>query len=380
MTTTPLRASLLCLLLAGAGGCASGKKSQPVQQSSAQTQRATVSALKSVAQSEGNFSNPVERSALRERALTLLADATRGADPQLRANAIEGMQAAPTRLEPFVRLGLTDPNLGVRYTAAVTAGKAKLISLAPEIRPLLSDPSQVVRAAAVFALTTLGEQPDPSVLANLLAGNDLRARAQAAYLLGELRNPSAVAMLRESARRVPTKAPLVEVQFLRLQIAEALVKLGDQSSIEILRAALYPARPEDLESTALAVQIIGQVQDRRSVDQLIYLTAQDGADRMPAEVRLAAAASLAQLGQPQGSFIADEQLSNPMPALRAQCAYVLGETAQAGALAKLDALQKDNAGLVRVAAAAATLKAIEKPSAWSPLRPAQASATDASAR
>lgn len=373
MPNAPLRPTLAFAFALAATGCASKPQGQTSGFSRPDGQRAAQNTRRSGAP-EADFTTPVARSALRERALAILSDAARGPDAQMRANALEGLLAAPTRLEPLARLALEDENLAVRYVAAVSIGKAGLTSLAPAIEPLLTDRSMVVRAAAVFALKKLGESPDPSVLAGLLAGSDLRARAQAAYLLGELRNATAIPMLREAARRVPPKAPLVEVQLLRLQIAEALSKLGDQTAIETLRAALYPSRPEDLESTALAVQIIGQVQDRRAVDQLIYLTALEGPERMPAEVRLAAAAALAQLGQPQGAFIAEEHLASPMPALRAQAAFVLGETAQAGSLGRLDELMKDQAEMVRVAAAAAALRAMERETSWPAHGPGQAMA------
>lgn len=63
------------------------------------------------------------------------------------------------------------------------------------------------------------------------------------------------------------------MRLLQLQLAEAMVKLGEDDQIATIRAALYPSRPEDLEATALAVQIIGQVKDRGSIDELIYLSA-----------------------------------------------------------------------------------------------------------
>jgi hypothetical protein len=42
---------------------------------------------------------------------------------------------------------------------------------------------------------------------------------------------------------------------MELQISEARVKLGDEEALIDIRAALFPARSEDLEATALAAQI-----------------------------------------------------------------------------------------------------------------------------
>ena len=114
---------------------------------------------------------------------------------------------------------------------------------------------------------------DQTPLGAMMRHPDPRVRAQAAYVLGEIGNRSAAALLREAAKNPPTTAPLSQVRILQLQIAEALVKLGELDAIETVRASLFPSRPDDLETAALAVQIIGQVKDRRSIDQLIYLTA-----------------------------------------------------------------------------------------------------------
>jgi len=302
----------------------------------------------------------IERSELREDMLALLTEASLSDAPLLRANAIEALQAAPTRVEAVARRGLTDPNLGVRFAAAMTIGELRLRESAPFVEALLRDDSPSVRAAVMYALRRAGRDVDLTPLAGMLEHRDPRVRAQAAFVLGELGNPSAIPLLRDAAEvNLPTAA-ISEVRILRLQIAEALVKLGFEEAIETVRASLFPSRPEDLEVAALAVQIIGEVGDRRSLDQLIYLTALEGSDRMPAEIRLAAAASLAKLGERAGSFIADEYWDEALPALRAQAAFVYGVTGQPENLERLREMSQDESGLVRVAAAAAALRILER--------------------
>ncbi len=333
--------AIFLTLAAGAAGCTSSEKQ--VELSPPET-----------------FQDPLNRSALREQALVVLTTAGTNEDPLLRANAIEALHAAPGRVTDLVAAGLVDPNPGVRSVAAMTVGELRLTEKVPQVRPLLYDASPMVRASAIYALMRTATGVDPTPLAQMLMSEDVRVRAQAAFVLGELGDPSAVPMLKESDKDTPKKAPLAQVRILRLQIAEALIKLGETEAVEAVRAALYPSRPEDLEATALAAQIIGQVGDKRAGDQLMLLTAYKDEFRMPAEVRLACAGSLAQLGFPQGAFIADEFWTSEIPALRAQSAYVYGETAQPENLTKLEALMKDDAGIVRVSAAAAVLKASDR--------------------
>jgi len=304
-----------------------------------------------------SYNSPLARSAVRERALKALMEAATSDVALLRANAIEALAFAPARIESVARMGLHDPNVGVRFAAAMTVGELQLRSLRDLIRPLLRDEDPAVRAAAIYALDRCGERVDPTPIATLLQSDDPRERANAVYILGEMDNSSAIPMLKSVAADPMPMASLAEVRLLRLQVAEALVKLGDSTAVETLRAALFPARPEDLEAAALAVQIIGEVRDRRSLDQLIYLTELDNEERLPAEVRLGAAASAAKLGERGGAFIADEYWRDANPAIRAQAAYVYGLIGGSVSLAMLDAmLGGDPNDLVSVSAAAGVLR------------------------
>ena len=117
---------------------------------------------------------------------------------------------------------------------------------------------------------------------------------------------------------------------------------------------MYPSRPEELEATALAVQIIGQIEDESSIDQLIYLASASEGDEMPAEVRLGVASSLAIMGHREGAFVADEYMDNQIDAIRAQSASVYGKTRDRGNLGKLEMMMlNDPSPLTQVAAAGA---------------------------
>jgi HEAT repeat protein len=334
--------AIAVLVPALAGGCAGGKQARTAERSAH-----TVSV------------DPVRVSALRERALGLLVETSGGASPQLRANSLEAMSSTPVRLEPLLSAALRDENAGVRSTAAVLVGRLKLANLAPAVGPLMTDSSPFVRASAIFAMVKNGYEVDPTPLGMfLLQDPSARVRAHTAFLLGELGDPSALPMLKEAVRTGVPRAPSAEVRLMNVQIAEAMVKLGDEGQLESIRAALYPSRPEELEATALAVTVIGHLRDRGSIDELVYLTAAWDEQRnyMPAEVRLAAAGSLAKLGLRRGSFLADEYAGHAIPALRAQAAHVYGEIGDPANLGQLEKMMEDSDGLVRVSAAAAVVR------------------------
>jgi HEAT repeat protein len=344
---------------AGRAGAATAGGGEPARGVSAPRQQAAAPrAVQPVLPTPAPRASTLSESELRERALGMLVDAATGQVPEQRANAMEALIPVPSRLEPAARVGLGDENLGVRTVACLAAARAGLTRVAQASRALLNDPSPMARSAAILALTRAGENISPAPLAGMLRDASPSVRAQAAYILGEIGNASALPMLRAASRDPMPRADQSVVKLMYLQMAEAMIKLGDENAIHEVRAALYPARPEDLEATALAAQILGQVRDRGSLSQLyLLITAQDPqSGRMPAEVRLAAAASLARMGQAQAASVGDEYANDQSPPLRAQAAMVLGETGRREYLGKLEAMLADPEPLVRIAVAGSILK------------------------
>lgn len=343
-----MRRAWLVILIAGVlGGCGSGEK----QSTSRPPARPNA-----VPPATGPTLTEVERSALREQALDALVRGASDAVPQVRANALEALASTPTRLVPLLPSALADPNPGVRAVAAALVGRLRRCELAPLVEPLTLDDSEYARASALFALGRCDASRDMGPLATILTGStSTRARAHAAYLLGELGNTSAMPMLRQAAGTDVPRASPIEVRLLQLQIAEALYKLGDQSQISTLHSALLVAAPEDLEAAALAVQILGEVGSRRSVPDIVNLLAwsDERGGQMPAEVRLGAAAALAKLGRRDGWIVAQEFEESVSPVLRAQAAHVFGRVGRDEDLGSLKRLLGDEDGLVRIAAAGA---------------------------
>ncbi len=321
----------------------------------------------------------VARSSLRERALQMLADGTVANEPLIRANSIEGLQAAPSRAEDAARAGLNDENPGVRFAAAMTVGMLRLTNSAAFIGPLLDDRDPRVRAAAMFALARLDKSVDLTPLAHMLEDPDPRFRSEAARVLGELGNPSAVPMLRAAAAQSTRSGSpssgegrYQHERLFQLQVAEALAKLGDVGASDSVRAALYPAAREGFESAVLAAQILGNIKDSKAIGQLVDLIEQtapgtrvhDDPRRntfvQPPEVRLAAARALALMGYPGGMYVAEMYENDPSPTLRAQAAFVFGSGNRGSDLKNLANMMNDAVPMVRISAAAAALKLLEQ--------------------
>ena len=176
----------------------------------------------------------------REEAISILLAAGRSEWPQFRANALEALTSDVQLLRGEVVTGLLDENRGVRFVALMALYKARMWELAPLVEPLLEDPSDSVRAAALLVLDSSGEKVDPTPLAAMAMSGDPEIRANAYVILGLLGNQSAVGLIRESLKDSPGLISQERIRLVDLQAAAALVRLGDAQEIQPLRAASSP--------------------------------------------------------------------------------------------------------------------------------------------
>jgi HEAT repeat protein len=289
------------------------------------------------------------------RAIQLIVDASVGESPSLRCNAVETMQMLPHRALPVVSKALGDANPAVRFAAVITAAKLKYKDLAPAIEPLIKDENPSVRAAAIFGLYTLGQKVDLTPLSDLLRSPEPSLRSNVAMLLGLLGDKSAVPMLKSAAEVPMPRASAAQIAVTRVQIAEAIAKLGDDKSprrsaeLDALRAGIYNMNFDEVR--ILAVNAVGEVQDRGVEGSLERLLTEG-----PFELQLAAAASLRRLGNPRGLSIAIQYSAHESAPVRAQAAWALGWFNGKLSYNHLARLLNDTDPHVRVAAAASIIR------------------------
>ena len=293
-----------------------------------------------------------------ERAITVLLDATESEWPLLRANALEMLAVRPDLLRPRTAEGLADDNRGVRFVAAMTCGEVQFDSMDALLEPLLEDPSDSVRAAAIYALSRCGQSVSPAPLAGFVSSNDPEVRANAIVVLGLLGDPSARPLIRSMLGQGMTLVDPTRIRLVDLQGAAALVRLGDSQEIEPIRAALF-APTEQAELTGLAIQLLGQLGDEGARQMLVRLVEAPSRESRPPEIRLAAAQAIAVLGAREPGpllRLASEYIDSPQAAIRAQVASLLGEVDDATARGFLSDLMEDPNPVVRVSAAGSCLK------------------------
>jgi HEAT repeat protein len=243
----------------------------------------------------------------------------------------------------------------VRFAAVVSAGQLGFKSLVPAIRPLLRDPNRSVRAAAIYALHRLGEEIDLTPLAGMLRAQDPGLRSNVALLMGLMGDASAIPMLKQAAAAPMPKVRGARAAIVRCQIAEAVVRLGDNSELNTLRASAYSTYGE---VRVISINAMGAVGDERMIPALkAFLREAEGQPSEPVEVRLAAAAALARMDEHAGLATTLRFSRDANPVVRAQAAWGLGWfEGEDRAFARLRALLDDEAPMVRVAAAASVVR------------------------
>lgn len=287
-----------------------------------------------------------------QSAQSLLRAASRSSWAALRAHAVEASAANATLLAELVPAALADSNRGVRFVACMAIAERPVPDLAIFVQPLLQDESLSVRAAATLALARCGKKIDPSPIAAMVFSNDPEVRANAYLVLGELGNPSAIPMIRDSLGKGLELVNPLRVRLIDLSAAEALVKLGDQREVEPIRAALF-APPEQMELTAVACGAVGRLKDEPARPMLERLLAVDGQARRSPEIRLSAALALVELGGSRDAAlaVAREYVTNADGRIRALVATLLGRLRSPQAVEALAALVRDSDPTVQVAAA-----------------------------
>ena len=303
---------------------------------------------------------PVSNSSDSARNARLVLDeASRNNDKQLRAHAIEAMQTDMTILEPAVRRGLADHEASVRFVSAMTVAKVRMPGASPLLVPLKNfDVSDSVRAAAILALNRCGSETDPSPLAAFILSQSAELRGNTAMVLGELGNKSALMLLKEAAHKPMSRANPAMVRIVNLQIAEAMVQLGDEIEIEPIHAALF-FRSDQSECIQLACEIVSRLHDLGALPMLQRLIEADGSDIRPIEIRIFAAIAVCQIMQPAPPRLAELGViaaRDPNALVRVLGAKLLGVVGGPDTDAVLSKLLRDREPEVQVAAAGSILR------------------------
>ena len=263
-------------------------------------------------------------------------------NPVLRANALEAAQNAldARAAREMVLRGLGDGNALVRFAAAMAAGQMRLRDAYRPLLKLVHDDDVRVRIGVRYALHRMGDTRFSHDLERTAQDPDKFIRADTAMVLGMLNEPSALKILRQMQG---DDEPLV-----RLQVAEAMWRLGDEQGLESLTAASISKFSDD---QIIAVQALAAPRDTRVIEHLRGKLTSDWP-----EITLVAARGMGELGSDAGYGVALGGARSADPRQKALASLAFGAIGRPDAQAYLAPLLRDPNPSVRLASATGILQ------------------------
>jgi len=266
---------------------------------------------------------------LLDRAVDQVEASARSSDAERRVNAMELCEfLGPRRAEPLLAIGMEDEMVAVRFCAIVNTARLDVRSLLPLVRKRAGSESPYEQTSVIFARRLMGDEVDVTPLAAMLACDDPGLRGSAAMLLGMMGDKSAVPMLRDLAK-VPLPSTVLPVSgtIVRMQIAEARVRLGDESTYNAIRWGLFSNYDE---IRTLSATMIGRLGDQKMQEALFDIL-QDKSQ--PVELRMATLDALVRISASRVEVVGEalslldvvlESAKSENSMLRALAAQVLG--------------------------------------------------------
>lgn len=275
-----------------------------------------------------------------ESASEVVRKSLQSPDPIRRANAVEATEQLPhDEAAELLATAIADTDPRVRFAAAISAGQLRVAHLRPQLEEMAEGESPNGRVAATFALHRLGDTSRSDRLVDWSTENDPLVRANTAFVLGLLEEPSAVNVLKPMLTDLDPN--------VRINVAEALWRLGDPAGFQALLSASISSYADD---RVLGVMGMGARMGPDVVPALEGKLVDDYA-----EVSLAAARALGEVGSDRGYVVATQHLGDKDARRRSMAAIALGGIGRPDAQPRLRPLLKDNDPSVRLAAADAVL-------------------------
>ncbi len=271
-----------------------------------------------------------------------IAQAFGSNDPVLRANALEAAQGAldAPAARDMVLHGLGDADGLVRFAAAMAAGQMRLKEAYLPLLKLVNDPNVRVRIGVRYALHRLGDTRFSHDLERTAMDPSKYVRADTAMVLGMLNEPSALKILRQMQN---DDEPLV-----RLQVAEAMWRLGDEQGLQSLTAASISKFSDD---QIIAIHALAGPRDTRVLEHLRGKLTSDWP-----EITLVAARGMGALGSDEGYGVALAGARSNDPRQKSLASLAFGAIGRADAQTHLAPLLRDPNPGVRLASATGILQ------------------------
>jgi len=193
---------------------------------------------------------------------TVLADALRDRDPEIRAAAAQLIAAHSIAINPGALIrGLDDSNPNVRRHCATALGRLRAGEAIRPLFMLLQDDNWFVRAEAAAALGQIGDPRAAGWLVQLLNDPDPYVRLCVGTALREVTTDSHRTMLLQAYDRATPAA--------KISLAIALAKLREPVAVDLLISA---TRTNDVILRRRVAEALGDYPPAAVTNALIFLS------------------------------------------------------------------------------------------------------------
>ncbi|TWT62662.1 HEAT repeat domain-containing protein [Rubinisphaera italica] len=300
------------------------------------------------------------------RALEVLSNQTSNSSATIRSHAIEaiGRLGESKGIRYLVR-GLSDKDLGVKLQSATALKRLGDKRAEDALIAALNDPDEEVREQVIIALSTCGNDAAVSALIPLLESTQNNILVAASETLGKLGDERAVPKLCEllnrtdiaedrtfrikildSLRRLKNPAAMPALLHnlkdpqpeIRERVVDAIGPIGDESIVVELEAMLKEDRSEAVR--AACAKALGDIGDAESVEALEVALSDT------VQVRIKAAISLGQIGNPSAMLSLTAMLRDQMPEIRYHASQALAEIGDKRSIRPIEVLAVDSDPMV----------------------------------
>ncbi|MFO0837712.1 MAG: HEAT repeat domain-containing protein [Phycisphaerae bacterium] len=239
--------------------------------------------------------DPAQRERLERRSLDLLLRAAQSQTDVVACNAMEALvDVAPRDGAPVFRANAQSPSGLIRFAALVALGEVRDGESLGTMRRAMEDSDNRIKLAGAFGAVRCGDEQHAGRLFTALDNSpDENLRADAAFLLGRLKEPRAEKRLRLRMRDKSNK--------VAVQVCTALALLNDRQAID----QLVQFAQGEAVSRVLALQGLVEVASPRTQDALRLRLADP---REYLEHRLIAARALGRIGNRDGFRVAADSI------------------------------------------------------------------------
>ena len=226
---------------------------------------------------------------LQPKAAAVVRSGLESTDAVIRTHAIEVVATTQNReMAPYLLKCTKDSSVMVRFAAIVAIGDMQCVGYENTIGTLLTDANANVRMAAAYTLAKLNQPNQTETIRVNALSSDQTVRANALLLLGKLGSRQDLPLLYDVMQMKDS------TEKVRMQAVESIARLRDN---DIYRTKLWALLISAyLDDRIIGIRGMGALGTDEAVNAILTML-----DDEAPEVRLAAAAELARLGNPAGT-------------------------------------------------------------------------------